>query len=113
EATVSLQRERYRPVVRTVTAQSGTRTVVDERLRRPPATLVFSSSPPKARFTYNDEDLGPAPRKLGVMRFETVHVGASLPGYEPWHKTLYVRDAETRINAQRAPGARPARRPPP
>src|SRR6185436_6143193 len=107
-ATLSLQRERYRPVTRSVNAQSDARTVIEERLRRPPATLVLISSPPKARFTYNNEDLGPAPRRFGVMRFETVHVSASLPGYEPWRKTLYVREAETRIHAQLVPTSRPA-----
>jgi hypothetical protein len=121
EGTVSLLRERYRPVVREVSATAGARTIVDERLHRPPATLTFTSTPPRARFTYNDEDVGAAPRKLAVMRFETVHIGASLPGYEPWHKTLYVREADTKINAQLVPTAKTAaktaaagaKRPPP
>jgi hypothetical protein len=99
-ATVSLDRERYKPISRTVTVQPGARATVDERLHRPPATLILTSSPPKARYILNDSVLGPAPHKVGVMRFESVRVEAFLPGYEPWQKTFYLRKPVTKIDAR-------------
>ena len=102
EETVSLTHERYRPVVQKVVVQPGGAARVAERLRRPPATLVLSSSPAKAHFTVNDQDMGSGPRKLTVWRFETVRVKATLAGYEPWTKTLYLREPVTKLNAQLA-----------
>jgi hypothetical protein len=99
-ATVMLRHERYRPVTREVTAAPGAPAEVTERLHRPPATLVVSSSPPRANITVNGEPLGSAPRKMGVWRFEHVRVQASLPGYLPWSKTVYVKDELLKLNAQ-------------
>jgi hypothetical protein len=106
DATLSLRHERYRAVDRGVHAEPGKRALVDERLRRPPATLVLTSSPPKARFTINDNVIGPGPHRLETWRFETARLEAWLPGYQRWTKTLYVKEPLTKLNVQLVPLAR-------
>jgi hypothetical protein len=105
-ATVTLRHERYRPATREVTAAPGTPAQISERLHRPSATVVVSSSPARASITVNDQPLGPAPRKLGVWRYERVHIQASLPGYLPYSKTVYVKDELLKLNAQLSSAAK-------
>ena len=47
-ATVTLRRAHFEEVTRTITADRERDTIVTERLRRPPAKLMVTSSPPRA-----------------------------------------------------------------
>ena len=107
DATLTIRHERYRDTERPVHAEAGRAAVVSERLKRPMGTLVLTSSPARAVFTVNAQALGPGPRKLNTWRFEHVRVDATLPGYQPWHKTLYLKDPVTKLNAQLASAPRP------
>src|SRR5262249_20671738 len=92
---VTVRHERYRPVSREVTAEPGPPAVLSERLHRPPGTLVVTSSPPHAHVVVNHDDLGTAPSRLNTMRFERVRIEATLPGYLPFSKYVYLREATT------------------
>jgi hypothetical protein len=61
------------------------------------ARLIIGSSPPGAAIAVNGEPFGAAPTRLEVPRFAEVEIEATLAGYVPWKKTVYVRQAETRI----------------
>jgi hypothetical protein len=111
-ATLVLRHERYKDVSRSVTADPAHALVVSEKLRRPNGTLVFASSPTHATFTVNGIEIGPAPRKMGTWRFETVHVEATLPGYLPWKKTFYFKDETMKLEA-RLVSAKPPAKPAP
>jgi hypothetical protein len=90
-----LRREHFADVVRTVTADRERDTIVAERLRRPPAKLMVTSSPPGAFIRLNKHRIGPTPREIDTPRFERVRIEASLPGYRRWRKTVYVKEAES------------------
>ncbi len=107
--TVTIERERYQPVTRDVTAEPGAATVVSQRLRRPPATLIVNSSPPRAYVAVNDQMLGAAPRRLAASRFEQVSIRATFPGYLPWTKKIYLKEPTTTITAQLVPTGRRGR----
>ena len=113
-AMVAITHERYSDVTRTLTAERGQSVNVSERLSRPPARVVVTSSPTNAHIKLNKRAIGQAPRRIGALRFERVRVDASLPGYQPWTKTLYLREAETKVDVTLAPVPKPpARRAPP
>ena len=97
---------------RNVAAEPGRETAITERLHRPAATLVLSSSPARATLTLNEQTLGPGPRSVSVMRYEHFHVTATLPGYQPWSQTLYIKEATTKVVAQLMSTAKPAARAP-
>jgi hypothetical protein len=97
---LTLRHERYKEVKRAVSASPASPLVVSERLHRPNATLMLTSSPPRAIFTVNQLEVGPAPRKVNEWRYETIHVEAKLPGYLPWKRTLYLREEVTKLSAQ-------------
>jgi hypothetical protein len=71
------------------------------RLR--PAILIIGSSPPGAAIVVNGEARGATPVRLEVPRFEEVEIEATLAGYLPWKKTVYVRQAETRVGTSLTP----------
>jgi PEGA domain len=102
-ATVVIEHERYQAVTREVTAEAGAAVVVSQRLRRPAATLIVNSSPPRAYVTVNDQMLGAAPRRLASSRFEQVSIRATFPGYLPWTKKIYLKEPTTTITAQLVP----------
>ena len=104
--TLTIERERYQSVTRDVTAEPGAAVVVSQRLRRPPGTLIVSSSPPRAYVTVNDQMLGPAPRHLAASRYEQVSIRATYPGYLPWTKKIYLKEPTTAITAQLVPTGR-------
>jgi hypothetical protein len=113
-AIVTFRRERYAEATETITANPGQGAVVAERLYRPPAKLMVSSSPPHALIKLNRHRLGPAPRKVSVMRYEHIRLEASLPGYRPWKKTVYLKEPESTVDIALVPLPRAAaRRPPP
>ena len=106
-ATVTVRHERYAEVTRTVTAEPGQSAIVSEHLYRPPAKLLVISSPPRALIKLNRHAFGPAPRRIGTLRFEHVRIEASLPGYQRWAKTLYLKDAETKVEVTLSPLPKP------
>jgi len=97
-ATVRFRRERYADAARTIDAEPGHDTIVAERLSRPPARLVVTSSPPHARIKVNKRRFGETPRRISTMRFEHVRVEATLAGYRPWRKTIYLSEAESKVD---------------
>jgi hypothetical protein len=112
-STVTFRRERYAEATRTLNVEPGREAVVAERLYRPPAKLVVTSSPAHARIKVNRRRFGEAPRKISTMRFEHVRIEASLPGYRPWRKTVYLSEAESRVDVTlvraQPPNGRPSR----
>jgi hypothetical protein len=111
-ATVTFRRERYAEETRTIAVEPGRGAVVAERLHRPPARIVVTSSPPHAIIKLNGHLLGPAPRKLSTLRFEHVHIEATLPGYRPSKKTVYLKEPESKIDVTLVPLPRPKTRRP-
>jgi hypothetical protein len=112
-AVVTVKHERYADATRTITAERGRSAVVSKRLARPPAKVMVTSSPPGAHIKLNRHAFGEAPRKISTLRFERVRVDASLPGYQPWTKTFYMKEAETTVAVMLTPVAKPnARRAP-
>ena len=109
-ATVTFRRERYAEGTRTIAVARGQGAVVAERLYRPPARVVVTSSPPGAIIKMNKHRFGSAPRKISTMRFEHVRIEASLPGYHPWRKTVYLKEPESRIDVTLVAIAKPSAR---
>ena len=99
-ATVTIERERWQPVTVDVNAQAGVAAKVHERLRRPRAALAVSSTPPGAQISVNHVAAGAAPKRIDVQRFEQVQVRATLKGYQPWNKTLYLKEADAKLDIQ-------------
>jgi hypothetical protein len=97
---LTIAHERYQTVTREVTANSGTSVALSERLHRPPATLIVGSSPPGAAISVNGQPLGAAPRRLPTSRYEHVSIRATLAGYTPWTKKVYLSEATTNVTAQ-------------
>jgi PEGA domain len=99
-ATVTIERERWQPVTVDVNAQAGVAAKVHERLRRPRTALAVSSTPPGAQISVNHVAAGAAPKRIDVQRFEQVQVRATLKGYQPWNKTLYLKEADAKLDIQ-------------
>jgi hypothetical protein len=110
KAVVTVRHDRYADVTRTITAETGASAMLSERLTRPPAKLNLTSSPPRAAIKVNRRPIGSAPRRIGTLRFETIRIDASLPGHQPWTKTLYLREAETSVDVKLVPIPKPAAR---
>jgi len=106
-AVVTFRRERYAAATRTIATERGQTAEVTERLYRPPARLVVTSSPPSALITVNRHRFGQAPRKINTLRYEHLRLEASLPGYRPWKKTVYLKEAEAKVDVTLVPIARP------
>jgi hypothetical protein len=102
---LTLRRDRYQSFARDMTAAPGTILSVTQRLQRPSATLAIGSSPANAEITINGQPQGATPKKLTVSRYQAASIKVTLAGYEPWTKTVYVREAETRIAMQLRPTA--------
>ncbi len=97
---LTIAHERYQTLTREVTAEDGTPVAISERLHRPPATLIVASSPPGAAISINGQALGAAPRRLPTARYEQVSIRATLAGYQPWTKKVYLSEATTKVTAQ-------------
>ena len=110
-ATVTLRRDQYAEVTRTITTERGRSAVVAERLVRPPASIVVTSSPPHAVIRLNKRRVGSAPRTISALQFERVRIEASLPGYQSWRKTLYLKEAESQIEVRLVRRAEASARP--
>jgi len=110
-ATVTLRRDQYAEVTRTIVTEPGRSAVVAERLVRPPASVVITSSPPHAVIKLNKRRVGSAPRTISALQFERVRIDASLPGYRPWKKTLYLEEAESQVDVRLVRRAEASARP--
>jgi hypothetical protein len=99
-AVVTFRRERYAEATLTITTERGRGAVVAHRLQRPAAKMVVTSSPPNALIKLNKRRLGRAPRDVNAQRFERVRLEASLPGYQPWKKTVYLEEAESNVDVR-------------
>ncbi len=97
---LTIAHERYQTLTREVTAEAGTPLAVSERLHRPPATLLVASSPPGAAISVNGQALGAAPRRVPTSRYEQVSIRATMAGYTPWTKKVYLSEATTKVTAQ-------------
>jgi hypothetical protein len=102
-AQVTIERERWQVVTVDVDAQAGSPASVHERLRRPRGTLAVSSSPPGAQISINRVGAGAAPKQLDVQRYEKLQIKATLKGYQPWTKSVYLKDAESKLDIQLTP----------
>ena len=103
---LTIAHERYQTITREVTAAAATPVDLKERLHRPPATLIVGSSPPGAAISVNGQALGAAPRRLPTARYEQVSIRATLAGYPPWTKKVYLSEATTKVTAQLGSGGR-------
>ena len=97
---LTIVHERYQTLTHEVTAEAGRPVAVSERLHRPPATLIVASSPPGAAISVNGQPLGAAPRRLPTARYEHVSIRATMAGYAPWTRKVYLSEATTKITAQ-------------
>ena len=97
---LTIAHERYQTLTREVTAEAGTPVAISERLHRPPATLIVGSSPAGAAISVNGQALGAAPRRVPTARYEQVSIRATLAGYPPWTKKVYLSEATTKVTAQ-------------
>jgi hypothetical protein len=102
-AQVTIDRVRWQPVTVEVNMQAGDQAVVHQRLHRPHGTLDISSTPPGAHIIVNRAAVGAAPRHLDAWRYEQVSIRASLKGYRPWSKKVYLREADTKIDIELVP----------
>ncbi|HXU06221.1 MAG TPA: PEGA domain-containing protein [Polyangia bacterium] len=102
-ASVTIERERWQPVTVDVNAQAGTAADVHERLRRPRSTLSVTSTPPGAHVVINRVAAGAAPKELDVQRFEKLQIKATLKGHQPWTKSVYLKDADAKLDIQMVP----------
>jgi hypothetical protein len=64
------------------------------------AKVVVTSSPARAFIKVNKHRLGRTPREISARRFERVRIEASLPGYQRWKKTIYLEDAEVKLDVK-------------
>jgi len=97
---LTIAHERYQTLTREMTAETGTPVAISERLHRPPATLIVGSSPAGAAISVNGQALGAAPRRVPTARYEQVSIRATLAGYPPWTKKVYLSEATTKVTAQ-------------
>ena len=110
DSQLSLEHPRYRRLTKTLHAVPDAPAQVSLRMQRPSAKLHLASSPAGAVFKVNGDTVGRGPRTLDVLRFETIRVEATLPGQKPWRRKIYVKAAETKLQASLAGGSRSRRR---
>jgi hypothetical protein len=105
-----LAHPRYRKLRQTLNASPDAPAAVNARLVRLGAQLRLSSKPAGATFKVNGREVGRAPLKLELERFETVNIQASLPGRKPWRRKVYLRTPVTKVEAALTGDRRRARR---
>jgi hypothetical protein len=97
--SVTLSHARYRPASAVLDAQGAVDRELFVRMVRPDGRLVLRSTPSHATFVINHSVVGTAPREVTVMRFETIHIEATLPGHRPWRQVLYLTAPRLDIDA--------------
>jgi hypothetical protein len=100
---VALNRPRYAPTTASVTPGRSKATPALVKLMRPQAHLVLTSTPPNATFKVNRATVA---GEASVSRFEKARIEATLAGYKPWKKTVYVTAASMTVNVALVPGRR-------
>jgi hypothetical protein len=98
QAVVTIRHEHYADAQQTIVAEQGKGLTLSERLRRPPATLIVTSSPPHARIKLNGKSFGATPARIDTVQFEPLRLEARLPGRRPKKRKLTLRQAETTID---------------
>jgi hypothetical protein len=98
QAVVTIHHEHYADAQQTIVVEPGKGFNLTERLRRPPATLIVTSSPPRARITLNGKSYGATPARIDTVQFEPLRLEARLPGRRPKKRKLTLRQAETTID---------------
>jgi len=100
---VVVTKERYAAITTTTSAPGR----LALELRRPPATLRVTSTPPAAEVIIAGERRGKTPVDVRLPGFESYDVRVALAGARPWHKTVYLSHAQNRVDAALA-NAKPA-----
>jgi hypothetical protein len=100
---VTIERDRWQVTTVDVNTQQGKVAKIHERLRRPRTKLAVSSTPPGAQINVNHVAAGAAPQKIEVQRYEQVQIRATLKGYQPWNKTVYLKEADAKLDIQMVP----------
>jgi len=103
EARVVLEHPRYQSVERTVVARPDAPVTIEVRMERPDGHLELRSVPPGARFTIDGVAIGRDATDVAVRTFSRVYVTATLPGYRPWSRRLYVRGREDSVVVELEP----------
>jgi hypothetical protein len=106
DGTLTITHERYETVSKTLTAEAGVPVAVDERLHRPPATLVVNSLPQGAAISINGHGVGTTPRRVPTMRYEHLTIKATFSGYAPWTKKVYLKGDSMQVTAVLSGGGR-------
>ena len=94
EHAVALTKERYATATSTVEAPSK----LQLDLRRPPATLHVTSTPPAADVLIAGERRGRTPCDVRLPGFESYDVRVALAGTKPWRKMVYLGRASNRLD---------------
>ena len=97
---VVVTKERYAAITTTTSAPGK----LALELRRPPATLRVTSTPPAAEVIIAGERRGKTPVDVRLPGFESYDVRVALAGARPWHKTVYLSHAQNRVDAALASG---------
>jgi hypothetical protein len=95
EHAITVAKERYAPASSKVDAPG--KLALD--LRRPPATLHVTSTPPAADVLIAGERRGRTPLDVKLPGFESYDVRVALAGTKPWRKTVYLGRASNRVDA--------------
>jgi hypothetical protein len=98
-----LSHPRYRKLSQPLNASPDAPATVSARLERPSAQLQLRSKPTGATIKVNGRDVGRAPLKLDLARFETVNVQATLPGRKPWKRKVFLKSPVTKLEAAITP----------
>jgi hypothetical protein len=112
QAVVTIRHERYADAQQTIVAEQGKAVSLSQRLHRPPATLIVTSSPPRARIKLNGKAFGATPARIDTVQFEPLRLEARLPGRRPTNKKLVLRQAETTIDITLGSSAKTRKRAP-
>ncbi|MDB4965075.1 MAG: pkn1 [Myxococcales bacterium] len=95
EHAISVGKDRYATASSTVEAPGK----LDVDLRRPPATLHVTSTPPAADVVIAGQRRGRTPLDVKLAGFESYDVRVVLAGTKPWRKTVYLGRAMNRVDA--------------
>jgi hypothetical protein len=97
--TLALEHPRYARVEKALELEPGATTEWNERLVRPPGSLVIQSTPPGALVTVNGRPSGKTPVTVKVAAFEQAAVAVAMVGFKPWSERAYPGARPTTVNA--------------
>src|SRR5262249_38355485 len=102
-AQVTIDRERWQPVTVDVNLQAGDVAGGRAGVHPPHGTLVINSAPPRAPIRINHGVVGSAPEPGDASPHGEVTIKAALKGYQTWNKSVYLKEAETKLDIQLTP----------